>query len=159
MTEPTRRYARIAPHEWEGLAGLDLLERVIDGRLPQLPMAGTLNFNVVEASEGRVVVAGEPGEGHVNLIGTIHAGWAATVLDTAMACAVISTLKPDETFTTMEFKISLLKPVQAGMGVLRGVGTLLNRGRRGAFAEARLLDGDERVLAHATTTCIIVPRK
>jgi len=158
MTDTPRRFARIAPHEWEGLSGMQVLERVIDGRLPQLPMAGTLGFAVVEAAEGQAVVAGEPDEGHVNLIGTVHAGWAATVLDTAMACAVISTLQPHESFTTMEFKISLLKPVQAGMGELRGTGVLLQRGRRGAFAEARLQDATGKVLAHATTTCIIVPK-
>ncbi|HYE46583.1 MAG TPA: PaaI family thioesterase [Caulobacter sp.] len=158
MSETQRRFGRIAPEEIEGLSGLELLERVIDGRLNQLPIGQTLDFAIVAAERGRVVVEGRPSEGHVNLIGTIHAGWTATLLDTAMACAVLSTLGPDQTFTTMEFKLTLLKPVTAGMGTLRGIGTILQAGRRAGFAEARLVDEADRPLAHATTTCIVLPK-
>ena len=158
MAATERRFGRIAPDEIEGLGGLEILHRVIDGRLNQLPIGETLDFAIVEAERGRVTVEGAPGEAHVNLIGTIHAGWTATLLDTAMACAVYSMLEADQAFTTMEFKLTLLKPVIAGMGTLRGVGTIIQAGRRAGFAEGKLLDAEGRTLAHATTTCIVLPR-
>lgn len=158
MTEHAVRYGLADPAALEGLGGLEQLRRVIDGRLPQIAIGGLLGFDVVEADEGRVVVAGSPDERHLNYIGTVHAGYAATLLDTAMACSVITTLKPDEGFTTMEFKLSLLKPVTAGMGEVRATGTLLQRGRRAAFAEGRLEDAAGRLLAHATTTCIVLAK-
>ena len=158
MTEQPRRYGRADPAALEGLSGLEQIRAVVEGRVPQIPIGGTIGFDIVEAEEGRVVVAGSPDERHVNFIGTIHAGYSATLMDTAMACAVITTLKPDASFTTMEFKLSLLKPVTAGMGEVRATGTLFQRGRKAAFAEARLEDAGGRLLAHATTTCIILPR-
>ncbi len=158
MTNEPRRYGRAEPADLRGLSGLEQIRAVVEGRIPQIPIGGTLGFDIVEADEGRVVVAGSPDERHVNFIGTIHAGYSATLLDTAMACAVITTLEPDETFTTMEFKLSLLKPVTSGMGEVRATGTLFQRGLKAAFAEARLEDAAGRLLAHATTTCIILPK-
>jgi uncharacterized protein (TIGR00369 family) len=98
-----------------------------------------------------------PGVEHYNPIRTVHAGYTATLLDSCMACAVLSTLPKGTGFTTMEFKVSLLRPMTKDTGPVRAEGTILSRGRRGAVAEGRLTDSRGTLLAHATTTCLIFP--
>jgi len=101
------------------------------------------------------VFAGTPQQSFYNPISTVHAGWTTTVLDSAMACAVWSTLEAGLAFTTMEFKISLVRPITVDTGPVRAEATLLSRGKRAATAEARMVDATGKLLAHATTTCII----
>jgi uncharacterized protein (TIGR00369 family) len=139
------------------MSGMDVLQKILRGELPALPIGKTLGFTVTEVADGRAVVMSEPGVEHYNIIRTVHAGYTATLLDTCMACAVLTTLPQGTGFTTMEFKISLLRPMTKDTGPVRAEGTLLSRGRRGATAEGRLTDANGKLLAHATTTCLIFP--
>jgi uncharacterized protein (TIGR00369 family) len=135
--------------------GLDFLLAIARGELPSPPIAKTLGFRLVEVEEGRAVFVAEPGFEHYNPIGTVHAGFSATLLDSCMACAVQSTLPKGSGYTTMEFKISLLRPLTKETGPVRAEGTLLSRGRRAAMAEGRLADARGKLLAHATATCLV----
>lgn len=137
------------------MSGLDYLRAMQSGALPGMPISKTLAFKLAEADEGRAVFVAAPGIEHYNAIGNVHAGYTATLLDSSMACAVLSTLPKGVGFTTMEFKVSLLRPITKDTGPVRAEGTLLSRGRRGATAEGRLTDAQGKLLAHATTTCLI----
>ncbi len=137
------------------MSGLEFLNAMMRGDLPGPPIAKTLGFHMVEAEEGRTVFASVPGVEHYNPIRTVHAGYTATLLDSCMACAVLSTLPKGTGFTTMEFKVSLLRPMTKDTGPVRAEGTILSRGRRGAAAEGRLTDSRGKLIAHATTTCLI----
>jgi uncharacterized protein (TIGR00369 family) len=103
------------------------------------------------------VFTGEPKTRHYNPIGTVHAGFAATLLDSAMACAVHSTIRRGESYTTLEFKINLVRALTAATGIVKAEGRLLHRGRTVATSEAHLTDAGGKLYAHATTTCIIFP--
>ena len=118
-------------------------------------MASLLGYDLVEVGEGRAVFAVTPAEFHYNPAGHVHGGFAATVLDSAMGCAVYSTVGLGETYTTIELKVNYLKAITVASGPLRGTGTVLHRGRRTAMAEGRLEDAAGTLLAHATTTCLI----
>lgn len=138
-----------------GMAGRDFLQAMADGRLPPPPIADLVGFTLTEIGEGRVVLALEPDESHYNPIGSVHGGVIATVLDTVMGCAVHSTLPAGRGYTTLEIKVNYLRAVVAGAGPVRAVGRVIHAGRQTAVAEATLVDGRERVLAHASTTCLI----
>jgi uncharacterized protein (TIGR00369 family) len=125
------------------------------GTLPLNMIARTLGYDVVEAEKGRVVVAVEPSEAHLNPYGTIHGGLTATLLDSCMGLAVQSTLDRGFGQTTVEFKVSLMRPITPQTGKIRAEGTVLNSGRRVGTAEGRVTDASGRLLAHATTTCLI----
>jgi uncharacterized protein (TIGR00369 family) len=137
------------------MSGLEFLHAMMRGDLPGAPIAKTLDFEMIEAEEGRTVFSSVPAVEHYNPIRTVHAGYTATLLDSCMACAVLSTLPKGTGFTTMEFKVSLLRPMTKDTGPVRAEGTILSRGRRGAAAEGRLTDSRGKLLAHATTTCLI----
>jgi len=137
------------------MSGLTYLKAMMRGDVPRMPIEKTLGFEIVEADEGRTVFASVPGVAHYNAIATVHAGYTATLLDSCMACAVLSTLPKGTGFTTMEFKVSLLRPMTKDTGPVRAEGTMLSRGRRGAVAEGRLTDQRGKLIAHATTTCLI----
>jgi uncharacterized protein (TIGR00369 family) len=139
------------------MSGLEFLQAMVRGDLPAPPIAKTLGFTLGELEEGRAVFVSAPGPQHYNPIGTVHAGFTATLLDSCMACAVHSTLPKGTGYTTMEFKVSLLRPLTKDTGPVRAEGTVLMRGRRGATAEGRLTDAQGKLLAHATTTCLIFP--
>lgn len=139
------------------LDGLTLLKGMIDGTYPNAPIAELLDFNITEAEEGRVVFQGTPNETHRNPFGTVHAGWTSTVMDSALTCVVVSTLKPGETMTTVEFKINCVRPVLADMGIVTCEALLLHRGRTIATAEAYVRDKNGKLLAHGTETCAIFP--
>src|SRR4051794_15428897 len=97
-------------------AGIELLQRIIDGKYPAPPMAGLLNFTLTEVGEGKAVFRGLPGERHLNPLGAVHGGWAATVLDSALGCSVQTTLARGEAYTTVEFKVNLTRPILPGIG-------------------------------------------
>lgn len=128
---------------------------MLAGALVPSPMASLLGYDLVEVGEGRAVFAVTPAEFHYNPAGHVHGGFAATVLDSAMGCAVYSLVNLGETYTTLELKVNYLKPITVASGPLRGIGTVLHRGRRTAMAEGRLEDAAGKLLAHATTTCLI----
>ena len=141
------------------LDGLTALKRMITGEFPNAPIGDLLDFAITEAREGRVIFEGTPNASHRNPFGTIHAGWTAAVMDSALTCAVLSALKPGEAMTTIEFKINCVRPLTAGMGVVTCEGLLLHRGRTIATSEAYLRDANGKLLAHGTETCAIFPLK
>lgn len=138
------------------LDGLEVLRRIADGRFPPPPLAGTLGVARFEADEGRVVVEVEPAEFHYNPLGTVHGGVIASLLDTAAGCAVQSTLPVGTTYTSVDLHTRFLAAVRHDTGLVRAVGTVLHRGSRTATAEARLEDRAGRLLAHATSSCLLV---
>jgi len=112
-------------------------------------------YDVIEAANGRVVVAAEPGDIHLNPAGTVHGGLAATLLDSCMGLAIQTTLENGLSSTTLEFKISLVRAITPQTGVIRAEGVVLQRGRRVGTAEGRIVDSAGKLLATGTTTCLI----
>lgn len=135
--------------------GLAVLKRVVAGDLPNSPMAQLMGLTLAEVAEGFALFTAVPDEYHYNPAGVAHGGFAATILDSAMGCAVYTTIPPGLTYTTVELKVNLMKAVTVKTGMVRATGRLLHRGRRTAVAEGRLEDGGGTLLAHATTTCLI----
>jgi uncharacterized protein (TIGR00369 family) len=137
------------------LSGLQTLRGMIDGSLPAPPFAVTTSITLVSAEEGKVVFEGEPRAEFYNPLGSIHGGWTATIMDSVMACAVHSTLKPGEAYTTLEFKLHFCRPILPTSGTLRAEGIVLSRGRRAATSEGKLYDAAGKLVAHGTETCMI----
>ena len=160
MTERTRTYSWEAPHdvldEVAGLSGLEAMQRMAAGELPQPPIAQTLGFRLVEAEPGRAVFECEPAEFHYNPIGTVHAGLASTMLDSAMGCAFVTTLETGTRWTTLELKANFTRPITHETGRIRCIGTVVHPGRKVATTEARLEDVSGRLLAHATSTILVL---
>lgn len=138
------------------LAGIEYLRRISRGELPPPPIASLMNFTLREAEEGRALFVLEPGEFLYNPIGVVHGGVAATLLDSAMACAVHSTLPAGVGYTTLEIKVNMLRAISAGTGPLFAEGKLIHAGRTTATAEGQLRDEGGKLYAHGTTTCIIM---
>lgn len=138
-------------------SGLELLQRIIDGEYPAPPIGARLNFALAEISEGRAVFRGLPGERHLNPLGTVHGGWAATLLDSSLACAVQTLLARGEAYTTAEFKVNLIRPITPKTGEVVCEGKVVHRGRTLAVSEATLKDAAGKLLAFGTETCSIFP--
>jgi len=151
----SKAYGTVSADRQREMGGLEFVQGLVDGTLPLNIMAQTLGYDVTEVEEGRVVVAIEPGQAHLNPYGTVHGGLAATLLDTCMGLAVQTTLAKGFAQTTVEFKVSLMRPITPETGLIRAEGRVLNRGRRIGSAEGRLTDGNGRLLAHGTATCLI----
>lgn len=139
--------------------GLSFLRGIIDGTQPAPPFAEAMDFDLVEAEEGRVVFTGRPSARFFNPLGTIHGGWTATILDSAMACAAHSTLKPGEGYTTLEMKLNYVRPVMPDTGTVRCEGKLIHRGGSVITTEGRLVDERGKLLSHGTETCLVFPAK
>jgi uncharacterized protein (TIGR00369 family) len=139
------------------MSGLEFMKAVFEGRLPPPPMAATMDFTGAEAEEGRIVFVGTPGEYLYNPIGVVHGGYALTILDSAMGCAVQTTLAQGEGYTTLETKVNFVRPITRESGRVRCEGTILYRGGRLATAEGRLIaESTGKLLAHGTTTCMVM---
>jgi uncharacterized protein (TIGR00369 family) len=138
------------------MSGLQLLTARAAGRLPGPPIMETLDFHLAEIEEGRAVFAGTPQAKHYNPLGTVHGGYIATLLDSCMACAVHSTLPKGQTYTTLEFKVNFVRALTAQTGEVRAEGRVISGGRRVATADGKLTDRQGRLLAHATTTCLVM---
>ena len=151
----SKTYGTVSAERQKQMSGLDFVRGLVDGTLPLNTIAQTLGYFVSEAENGRVVVAANPGDVHLNPAGTVHGGFTATLLDSCMGLAVQSTLERGLGQTTLEFKISLLRPITPETGVIKAEGVVLNQGRRIGTAEGRVTDGNGRLLAHGTTTCLI----
>lgn len=136
--------------------GLSFLRGIIDGRHPDPPFADTMDFDLAEAEEGRVVFTGKPSARFFNPLGTIHGGWTATILDSAMACAAHSTLKVGEGYTTLEMKLNYVRPVMPESDIVRCEGKLIHRGGSVITSEGRLVDARGKLLAHGTETCMVL---
>ena len=137
-------------------SGLEFLRSMIEGRLPRPPIAALLGFTLVEVGEGWAVFEGEVGEEHYNPIGVVHGGLAGMLADSAMGCAVQSTLPAGAGYTTLEYKVNLVRPITAETRLVRCRAEIVHAGRRTATAEARVTDASGRLFAHATTTCMIL---
>ena len=137
------------------LAGMDLLRRIRDGDLPAPPIALLLGFDIAELEEGRVVMRMAPGEYLANAIGTLHGGALATLLDSVMGCAVHSMLPRGRGYTTLEIKVNYVRAATEAAGELIAEGHVVHAGRRSAVAEAKLVDARGRLIATASTTCLV----
>lgn len=153
---PTKkRYGVVSDEQRRSMSGLEFVQGLVTGALPLNSMAETLGYDIVEAANGRVVITAQPTAAHLNPAGTVHGGLSATLLDSCMGLAVHSTLEKGFDQTTLEFKISLLRPITPDTGLIKAEGSVINRGRRIGTAEGRVTDAQGRVLAHGTTTCLI----
>ena len=153
-----KTYGTVSAERRKAMSGLEFVQGLADGTLPLNTIAGTLGYDVIEVAPGRVVVAIEPNGQHLNPSGTVHGGFAATLLDTCMGLAIQSTLEKGLAQTTLEFKISLVRPITPETGTIKAEGVVLSRGRRIGTAEGRITDREGRLLAHGTTTCLIFDR-
>jgi uncharacterized protein (TIGR00369 family) len=138
------------------LSGLEYLRGFLDGTFPPPPIAQTMGMRFVEVEEGRAGFACEPAEYHYNPIGVVHGGLAATLLDSAMGCAVHSTLPVGVGYTTLEIKVNYLRALTSETGMVRAEGRVVKVGGRVALAEGRITDAAGNLYAHGTTTCIIL---
>jgi uncharacterized protein (TIGR00369 family) len=152
-----RTFGTVSAERQKEMSGLEFVQGLASGALPLNTIAQTLGYDVAEAESGRVVVTLEPNDDHLNPAGTIHGGLTATLLDSCMGLAVQSMLDKGISQTTLEFKISLLRPITPKTGPIRAEGKVLNCGRRVGTAEGRVVDSKGRLLAHGTTTCLIFP--
>ncbi len=151
----TKRFGVIEDGQQRAMSGLEFVQGLVDGTLPLNTMAETLGYDIIEAAKGRVVAAATPHAGHRNPARTVHGGLAATLLDTCMGLAVQTMLNKGSAQTTLEFKISLVRPITPQTGLVKAEGKVISCGRRIGTAEGKLTDKDGRVLAHGTTTCLI----
>ena len=147
----------IASSERRG-TGLEYLQRIVSGEYANLPIGDTLGFRIVEARPGSVILSGNPDRRSYNLLNSVHGGWTAAILDTAMALSNLSTLDADTSFTTLDIRINYLRAITVETGEVRAVGQLIQGGRRVAYCEARLTDAGGKLLAHGTGSCLILPR-
>jgi uncharacterized protein (TIGR00369 family) len=139
------------------VSGLEFLRDLAAGRLPAPPVSATLDMTLEEVEFGRAVFSLFPGEEHYNPIGSVHGGVFATLLDSAAGCAVQSTLPAGMAYTSLDLNVKFLRRITVETGRVRAVGTVLNGGRQTALAEAKLIDDQERLLAHATSSCLLFP--
>ena len=164
MTEPrSRTFSWSDPGDAlgaaSGLPGLEALRRMIAGELPLPPITALMSMRLLEADPGRVVWEAVPGEEHYNPIGTVHAGFATTLLDSAMGTAYVSLADAGARWTTLELKANFTRAITADTGAVRCVGTVIHPGRTVVLADARLEDADGRLLAHGTSTILVLSRE
>jgi uncharacterized protein (TIGR00369 family) len=154
----SKTYGTVSADRQKEMSGLQFVQGLVDGTLPLNTMAETLGYDVAQVVSGRVIVTVTPNGTHLNPAATVHGGLAATLLDTAMGLAIQSTLEKGVGQTTLEFKISLVRPITPETGPIKAEGVVLSRGRRVGTAEGRITDLEGRLLAHGTTTCLIFQR-
>ena len=145
----------IAPEQLAAKPGLALFEAMFSGELPYPPIGATLDFLPVFAEPGHVVFQGRPGRAHYNPLGTVHGGWFATLLDSAVACAVHSALPAGRLYTTVELKINIVRPLSDKVPFVRAESHIIHGGNRMATADARLTGPDGKLYAHGSTTCFV----
>lgn len=138
------------------MSGLEQLRAVMDESGPKASIGRTLDFWPAEIEEGHVVFEGRPSTGHLNPLRTVHGGYAATLLDSCMGCAVHTTLPAGKTYTTLELKVNYIRSLKPDSGIVRAVGDIIHSGRSTATAEGKLFDAEGRLVAHGTTTCIVM---
>jgi uncharacterized protein (TIGR00369 family) len=144
-----------SPAEAAGKSGLELLQALLRGELPYSHIGETMDFLLMEVAPGRAVFQGLPQTKHLNPMGTVHGGWYATLLDSAVGCAVHTTMPPGRAYTTAELSVNLVRGAVPGREPLRAIGQVIHSGRQLATAEGRIVDAAGKVYAHATTTCLV----
>lgn len=137
------------------MRGIDFIRAMFAGELPAPPIMQTMGIGASSAEVGRVEFRATPSINHYNPIGSVHGGYAATLLDSAMGCAIHTALPPGVGYTTLEFKVNFIRGMSVDTGEVRAIGTVINVGRRAAVAEAKIVDAQDRLIAHATTTCLV----
>jgi uncharacterized protein (TIGR00369 family) len=138
-----------------GLSGLEVMQAMLRGEIPYAAIAKTLDFIILEVEPGRAVFQGTPGPSHLNPMGTIHGGWYATLLDSALGCAIHTLMPPGRGYTTAELGVNLVKAIGPKVQRVRAEGKVIHCGRQLATAEARLFGPDGTLYAHGTTTCLV----
>jgi uncharacterized protein (TIGR00369 family) len=151
----SRTFGTVDPGQQKAMTGLEFVQGLASGSLPLNTMARTLGYDVTEAEKGRVVVTANPTAEHLNPAGTVHGGLAATMLDSCMGLAIRTTQERGFSSTTLEFKVSFVRPITPETGPITAEGKVLNIGRRVGSAEGRVIDSKGRLLVHGTTTCLI----
>jgi uncharacterized protein (TIGR00369 family) len=146
----------VSPAEIIARTGLQFLTDMVDGKLPQPPICATLGFHLAKVSDGYARFVGVPEFRHYNPIGTVHGGFAATLLDSALGCAIFTTLAKVEAWTTLELKLNFVRPISKDTGTVEAE---IHRGRTVATAEGTVKDRAGKLYAHASTTCMIFPAK
>jgi len=137
------------------MSGIEYLRKLLTGELPPSGMVQLLGLKLVEVSEGRAVFAIQPDERHYNGLGIAHGGLAATLLDSALGCAINSMMPAGKTFTTLEMKVNYVRPIRRERGELRCEANVIHAGGRVATAKGRIIDEDGKLYAHGTATCIL----
>ena len=145
----------VRPEQIAGKTGLEIMQALLRGELPYPPISETLGFYLIEVGDGHAVFQGEPQFKHYNPLGTVHGGWFATLLDSALGCAVHTRMEPGRGYTTAELGINLVKAITPKVPRVRAEGRVIHSGRQLATAEARLVGPDGTLYAHATTTCLV----
>ena len=153
-------HAGVVPHtRTQHMSGLEIMQALLAGHLPYPPIADTLDFFLVEVSHGSATFQGTPQVKHFNPMGGVHGGWYATMLDSAVGCAVQTMLPARQGYTTAELSVNIVRAARPDTGPLRAIGEVLHCGRQLATAEGRIVDGNGRLYAHATTTCLVFELK
>lgn len=153
----TTRLGVVPVDAFRSLDGLTVLRRILAGELPAPPIAEVLPFRLAEVGEGQAVFEGRPDARLYNPMGAVHGGFAMTLLDSAMTCAVMTALAAGEGCTTVETKVNFVRPLMPSTGPVRAEGRLVHAGTRVATAEGRLVDAAGRLYAHGTSTCLRFP--
>ena len=138
------------------LGGLEFFRRMIAGELPLPPLAALLGFRIVEVAEGRTVWQADPAPAFYNGLGSVHGGFAATLLDTALGGAVNTTMGPGRAYATVDLKVTMVRPLRRDVGTVSCIATAIQTGSRLATSEARIVDASGRIYAHGTATCMVV---
>jgi uncharacterized protein (TIGR00369 family) len=144
-----------SPEQIAGKTGLEVLQAIVAGELPYAAIAKTLDFTLIEVGSGLAVFQGTPLAQHLNPLGTVHGGWMATLLDSALGCSVHTMMPPGRGYTTAELSVNYVKAVTPRLQRVRAEGKVIHCGRQLATAEARLVGPDGTLYAHATTTCLV----
>jgi len=147
------------PEETAGRTGMEVFKAIFSGELPRPPIGDTLDFLPIHIEPGLAVFQGHPRLKHYNPLGTVHGGWFATLLDSAVGCAVHSTLPAGKAYTTLELKLNIVRALTDWVPLVRAEGKLIHAGRQVATAEGRLVGPDGKLYAHATTTCLIFDQR
>jgi uncharacterized protein (TIGR00369 family) len=143
------------PAQIAGRSGLQIFQALLAGEIPPPPMAVTLDFTLIGIEPGFALFQGQPGFSHYNPMGTVHGGWFATLLDSAMGCAIHSALPAGKAYTTLELKLNIVRALTDAVPLVRAEGRLVHGGRQVATAEGRLVGPDGKLYAHASTTCLV----
>jgi len=151
-----RKYGVPAPADVAGKTGKEILQAIIDGKLPQAPISQAMSFWITEVGDGFAAFEGEPGQHLLNPMGGVHGGWALTLIDSAGGCAGHSLLPAGQGYATLETKGNFARPITKDTGRVRAEGRVVAQGRQVISSEARVLSRDGRVLAHGTTTILIL---
>ena len=141
--------------QWAGRTGLEQMQAMLAGELPFAPIARTLDFSLIRVEPGVALFQGKPGPAHFNPMGSVHGGWFATLLDSALGCAVHTLMPVGRGYTTAELSVNYVRGLSPKVGRVRAEGKVIHCGRQLATAEARLFGPDGTLFAHATTTCLV----